>query len=67
MDIQNSETRVLLEWCRAIAELVQQDTQSPHIRFLVNGSSQIGIDHFRYILLECGVLVEVGFGGDYRR
>lgn len=65
MDIQDSERAVFLERCRVVAELVQEDTQSPHVRLLVDRPPQIGIDHFGPTILEGGVSIEVGFEGPY--
>ncbi len=52
---------VLFERCSIVAELVQEDTKSPDVGFLVNDAALVYVDHLWRSILQGGVLIEVGF------
>lgn len=50
-----------LKGCSVVAKLVEKDTECPDVRLLVDGASEVHIDHLWSTVLECGGTVEVSF------
>lgn len=63
LDVENGQrtSTVLFKGGGVVAELVQQNTESPDVCLFVDDTALIYIDHLGSSILQGGVLVEVGF------
>ena len=52
---------MLFKGCSVVAEFVQEHTQGPYIRLLVDRTPQVDVDHLGSTILEGSMSIEIGF------